>query len=894
MTTSTTSLRTRLLDSIETCGGLLANREEKILRKLRPLVERANAFEEQVRALTDDELRETAARGRERVADGETLEELLPEVFACAREASRRAIGLRPFDVQLLGGAALNRGHITEMATGEGKTLVATLPAVLNAMTGRGVYVVTVNDYLAQRDEEWMRPVYAALGLRSASLSSSMEGAERAHAYQADIVYGSNDQFGFDHLRDNMRHHVNEQVQRDLHFALIDEVDSVLIDEARTPLIISGRPEAPNDLYRRADRVARALEVGRDFTVKEKERQCVMTDTGIANAERLAGVGSFYDGDRTEWPHHLEQALRAHHLYHREKDYVVAADRDGSAGVIIIDESTGRMSPGRRWSDGLHQAIEAKERLEVRREQQVQATITYQNYFRQFEKVAGMTGTAKTEAEEFRSIYGLEVVRIPTHRPNVRVDHEDVVHLTERDKIASAVLEIVDAHEVQRPVLVGTGSIEKSERLSGWLSDPTHLARYAADTEDRVEPCRALGKSEEAAFHLDRLERITRAKVRVAAGLRHEVLNARHHEREAQIVAQAGREGAITIATNMAGRGTDIVLGDSPDEHERIVARGGLLVIGTDRHESRRIDNQLRGRAARQGEPGATRFYLSLEDDLLRVFANDWVSGMLRRLGMVPGQEIASRMVTRGIERAQRRVEAWHFEARKSLVKFDSIVDRQRRRIYGLRQSVVEGDGLRDRLLEMIDGVVARAGDELASDDPSPGDVDAFAAELARHFDAPIDPRPLAASSDPRRAARGEIEALYRAKEDALGEAVTREVERHLMLTTVDQKWIEHLDTMSVLRDSVQLRPFAQADPWMEFHRDGFEQFERLWIDIEETITRLAFRVQEPRPEVEAPVIEVAAKPVKPVRPAKAQVGRNEPCPCGSGRKSKKCCGVRG
>ncbi|MFT7465157.1 MAG: preprotein translocase subunit SecA, partial [Pseudohongiellaceae bacterium] len=700
--------------------AVFGDRNERVLKGYGPIVESINSLADSMAALDDATLTGKTVEFRKRLADGETLDELLPEAFAVAREVSFRVLGLRPYAVQLLGGVVLHRGKIAEMATGEGKTLTAVLPAYLNALEDKGVFIVTVNDYLARRDCEWMRPVYEALGMTTGAIQSQMSPAERQEKYGCDVTFGTNNEFGFDYLRDNMKSRREDQVQAVLNFAIIDEVDSILIDEARTPLIISGFPEGSTKLYYQADAVARQLQEGSDFEIKEKERACVLSEDGITQAQKLAGVESFYDGEHMDWPHHLEQALRAHNLYRLDKEYVI---QDGEQGpeIVIVDEFTGRLMPGRRWSDGLHQAVEAKEKLKIREELQTLATITFQNYFRLYNKIAGMTGTAMTEAGEFSKIYDLDVVVVPTNRPIVRDDQDDMIYRTADEKWNAIADEIGERHAVGQPILVGTTSIENSEHLAGILK---------------------------------------------RRGIRHEVLNAKHHHREADIVVQAGRLGQVTVATNMAGRGTDIKLGGSvegmvatrlaadpeadvaalesdfesqvAEENKNVLEAGGLFVIGTERHESRRIDNQLRGRSGRQGDPGRTCFFLSLQDDLMRIFARDWVSGLLEKLGMVEGQEIQSSMVSRGIEKAQKRVEDRNFEVRKNLLEYDEVMDTQRKTIYGKRQEVLEGGNLRDVIVEMCDEVASNIvfGRWPEKGDP---DLEGITGELSTRFNTPFE-----------------------------------------------------------------------------------------------------------------------------------------------------------
>ncbi|MBI4881928.1 MAG: preprotein translocase subunit SecA [Planctomycetes bacterium] len=984
---------------------LFGSRNLRVIRQLGPLVQRINELEPEIEALSADDLKRRTPAFRERLAQGEPLDDLLPEAFACVREASRRTLGLRHFDVQMMGGVVLHRGQIAEMATGEGKTLVATAPAYLNALLQRGVFIVTVNDYLAQRDCDWMRPIYDALGVSVAAIQSSMDPSRRQPMYAADITYGTNNEFGFDYLRDNMKSRLRDQVQKHLYYAIVDEVDSILIDEARTPLIISGLPDTSTDKYYKADQIARQLKPGADFEVKEKEHQCILTDEGIEKAQRLAGVDSFYTGSSMDWPHHLEQALRAHNLYRKDRDYVVKADDDGQPGIIIVDEFTGRLMPGRRWSDGLHQAIEASQGLRIREEHQTLATITFQNYFRLYEKLAGMTGTAMTEATEFANIYKLDVVQVPTNRPNVRQDGNDFIYLTEVEKYATIVREIVEVHQSGRPALVGTISIEKSERLSKLLSDPRGMHLYlakvcelAAAELDKVAAKRpgwlpaereaAIRKlmerpafldvaaarrladelldeapKELLAWHLDQVAHFGNAAAAVQAGLPHNVLNAKFHKSEAEIVAQAGRAGTITIATNMAGRGTDILLGGNPEalarerlapeatpeeraaelkrcraeceeEKQRILALGGLQIIGTERHEARRIDNQLRGRCARQGDPGSTRFFLSLEDDLMRIFARDWVAGMLKRLGMIHGQEIESRMVSRGIEKAQRRVEQRNFEIRKNVLEYDEVMDKQRKTIYSLRQEILEGIDLKDRILDMCGAVVERLMDTYLGENQKDWNLEEFAERLNRAFGTRFSAADFARCDRDkvREMANEGMRRAYDEREGLVGAEQMREIERFLLLNVIDSKWKDHLHAMQQLRENVGLRSYAQIDPKSEYKREGFENFQKLMVVVEDEVTNLIFRIQVVREEDErkletrwqaeghsggrlaapdgsaaqATAVEMererrkresaavhagrGGRPVRPIKREAPRVGRNDPCPCKSGKKYKKCC----
>ena len=889
--------------------SVFGDRNERVLKGLWPEVAKINELSSSMEALDDAALSAKTEEFRKRLAEGETLDDLLPEAFAVVREVAWRTLGLRPYDVQMLGGIVLHRGRIAEMATGEGKTLAAVAPAYLNALEGKGVFIITVNDYLARRDCEWMRPVYENLGMTAGAIQGQMEGELRKSMYDCDVTFGTNNEFGFDYLRDNMKSKAEEQVQANLNFAIIDEVDSILIDEARTPLIISGMPEGSNKLYNQADVVARQLKAGDHFEVKEKERAVVFTEEGIEYAQTLAGVGSFYDAEHMEWPHHLEQSLKAHNLFRRDKEYVVQ-NGDQGPEIVIVDEFTGRLMPGRRWSDGLHQAVEAKEGLRIREELQTLATITFQNYFRLYNKIAGMTGTALTEAGEFSKIYDLDVVAMPTNRPITRLDDQDVIYRTSKEKWNAIADEIEEVSGLGQPMLVGTTTIEHSEHLSGILK---------------------------------------------RRGVKHEVLNAKNHAREAEIVTQAGRKGAVTVATNMAGRGTDIVLGGNADglvntrlalepdgdreaitaevkaitdaEHEEVLGLGGLYVLGTERHESRRIDNQLRGRAGRQGDPGTTRFYLSLDDDLMRIFAREWVSGLLEKLGMTEGQEIQSGMVSRGIEKAQKRVETRNFEIRKSLLEYDEVMDTQRKTIYGKRQEVLEGEELKDTILDMCSEVATQIVESRWPEKGEP-DFEGAAGELQTRFNTPVAASDLQGFEEPQQAVGLFIEKLeghYAEREEAMGSERMRMLERFLLLNTIDSRWKDHLRAMDALKQGIGLRGYAQVDPKVEYKREGFEKFQMLLHAVAEEVTGLFFRLevkqedtsrldqrwaggeraQAPAPRAPAVPAAMAAMqrgreraanqagaqgPTKPIVRKAERTGRNDPCPCGSGKKYKRCC----
>ncbi len=848
---------------------VFGSHNDRLIAEMIPLVDRINALEPQMRKFKDADLQKKTEEFRNRLADGQSLDALLVEAFAVCREASRRAvvsrdpdnpIPMRHFDVQLIGGIVLHRGMISEMVTGEGKTLVATLATYLNALEGKGVHIITVNDYLAQRDRDWMAPMFELLGMSAGAIQHDQEYKDKQAAYRCDVTWGTDHEFGFDYLRDNMRHSTEEQVMRARHFAIVDECDSVLIDEARTPLIISGPAEESTEKYYIADKIARRLAKGSHFEVKEKEHQVHLNEEGIEAVEKALGVESIYTGKNIDWPHHIEQALRAHNLYKKDQEYIVKGGE-----VIIVDEFTGRLMPGRVWSDGLHQAVCAKEFIKIKEENQTLATITYQNFFRLYNKLAGMTGTALTEAAEFKKIYGLDVVVIPTNRPLIRNAHPDVVYRTTEEKWDAILDEIEKTHGTGRPVLVGTVSIEKNEMLS------------------------------------ERLKR---------RGIKHEVLNAKHHEREAQIIAKAGQSSAVTIATNMAGRGTDIVLGQG------VAALGGLHIVGTERHEARRIDNQLRGRAGRQGDPGTSRFFLSLQDDLMRIFASQRVSLILRKLGMEKGMAIEHGMVTRSIERAQRKVEERNFDIRKNLLEYDEVMDEQRKIIYGQRQDILEGGDTKKMVLDMLKEVVQDAVDEYLppKTDPAEWNVAGLCAWVRKKAGVEIPPDEVSGKLVEQ------IEALlldrlnkaYEDREAVLTPDMMRRIERFLLLDRIDTKWKEHLYAMDHLKAGIGLRGYAQVDPKVEYKREGYAMFDDVIRTIKQEVTDYIFKVQvetedekrlarrwgegvAQRPTAAQQDAQMAASagegPVRPIVKRTAAVGRNEPCPCGSGKKYKKCCG---
>jgi preprotein translocase subunit SecA len=987
-----------MLDTL--LAKVVGTQNDRELKRLRPIVTEVNALEPSIQALSDAQLRGKTAEFRQRIANGETLDDLLPEAFAVVREAGRRVLNMRHFDVQLIGGSVLHKGKIAEMKTGEGKTLVATLPAYLNALEGKGVHVVTVNDYLARRDSEWMGKIYRFLGMTVGVIQHDLNDMERQAAYAADITYGTNNEFGFDYLRDNMKFELAHYVQRGHHFAIVDEVDSILIDEARTPLIISGPAEESTDKYYKVDRIIpklkmgavvqgdtkaeerEALEATGDYIKDEKHKTVTLTETGMAKAEELlAGdlePGGLYDPANMPFLHHVNQALRAHVLFHRDVDYMI---KDGE--VVIVDEFTGRLMPGRRWSDGLHQAVEAKEKVKIERENQTLATVTFQNYFRKYKKLAGMTGTADTEAEEFNKIYKLDVVVIPANRPLRRLENPDLVYRTEKEKWDAIVTEIVEEHQKGRPVLVGTVSIEKSEKLSGML--------------DR----RGLKRGTTTGGGADK----------------HVVLNAKYHAQEAEFVAQAGRKGSVTIATNMAGRGTDILLGGNAEfmarqqclaeqiaerlpkgeerfleddefayffhldafyrvpkaayqrifehykaqcdaEHDEVIALEGLHIVATERHEARRIDNQLRGRAGRQGDPGASRFYLSLEDDLMRIFGSDRISGLMQKLGMEEGVPIEHGMVSRAIERAQKQVEAQNFSVRKHLLEYDDVMNKQRENIYALRRQILDGQipfqdedsqetmvGTRDYLMDLAEEILDSVVETYAAReaDYEQWDLDALKLEVTRVFAIDTGDLEFAdRTSDEIRDALWE-KALqsYTEKEQLVGREVLERVERDIMLQIVDSQWKDHLYSLDHLKEGIGLRGYGQRDPLIEYKKESFELFQAMKDRVDEEIVRYLWwlrpvmndeaaavprrpaprraplilndpsaesksilnsapRAQSPEPaspfgpshDKQPPRVGGDDAAVKTVRRDEPKVGRNDPCPCGSGKKYKKCHGT--
>lgn len=881
----------------------LFDHNSKELKRMEKTLAIVNRLEPEMQALNDEALRAKTAAFKARLADGATLEDLLPEAYAVVREAGRRAVGKRLFDVQILGGIALHQGRIAEMKTGEGKTLVATLPAYLNALAGQGVHIVTVNDYLARFHAEWMGPIYRFLGMSVGVILHDMSFAERHQAYRADITYATNNELGFDYLRDNMAIQPDQLVQRSLHYAIVDEVDSILIDEARTPLIISGQGEQSTDLYHRFAALVARFREEEDYTVDEKAKQVAPTAQAIAKAEQALGVENLYDVANEDLSHYLNQAIRAKALMKLDRDYVV---HEGQ--IVIVDEFTGRLMFGRRYSAGLHQAIEAKEGLKIERESQTLASITFQNYFRMYSKLAGMTGTALTEEDELRHIYGLDVLVIPTNKPMIRDDITDIVYKTEKGKFLAAVDEIAERHATGQPLLVGTISIERSEMLSSMLKK---------------------------------------------RGVPHQVLNAKYHEKEAEIVAQAGRFGAVTISTNMAGRGTDILLGGNPEfmaraevakrgipheqlvaaldygeadeeaanvralyqqvltemeqacavERERVLAAGGLHVIGTERHESRRIDNQLRGRAGRQGDPGSSQFFISLEDDLMRLFGSDMVSGLMDRLGVEDDMPLEAGLLSKAIENAQKRVETRNFDIRKHVLQYDDVLNKQREVIYAQRRQVLTGGDMSETVQTMIEDVIDQLVAEYAPERvyPEEWDLVALRQALSEYMPTAAD-IDLASWADLTH--NGLAEAIedfamqaYADRETEIGVDVMRDVERVVVLRVVDTRWMQHLDAMDELRDGIGLRAYGQKDPLVEYQLESYDMFEQMINELKHDVTRFIYHVQVNQPPqaraVARPKRAIAPQPAgEPARSSSAKVGRNDPCPCGSGKKYKRCCMV--
>ncbi len=881
---------------------IIGTKNERELKRMWAVLEQINSLEPSIESLTDEQLKAKTDEFRKKLEDGAALDDILPEAFSVVREVSRRVLNMRHFDVQLIGGLTLHEGKIAEMKTGEGKTLVATLPVYLNALDGHGAHVVTVNDYLAKRDAQWMGPVYHFLGLSVGIIQHEssfkydpsyhsedsrlqhLRPIDRKEAYLSDITYGTNNEFGFDYLRDNMRYHINDYVQRELNFAIVDEVDSILIDEARTPLIISGPSEESTDKYYAIDKIIPRLNKETDFTVDEKARSVTLTEEGNIKVEKLLGAGNLYDPSNIELVHHVNQGLKAHALFKRDVDYIVKDNE-----VIIVDEFTGRLMPGRRWSDGLHQAVEAKEGVKIASENQTLATITFQNYFRMYNKLAGMTGTAETEAAEFASIYNLDVLVIPTNKPMIRKDNADVVYKTVKGKFDAVITEIEDCHKRGQPVLVGTISIEKSELLSSLLKKKK---------------------------------------------IPHSVLNAKYHEKEAEIVAQAGRSSTVTIATNMAGRGTDIVLGGNPEgvakdilrdrkdyteeefkktlekaretcaqDRDKVIQAGGLHILGTERHEARRIDNQLRGRSGRQGDSGSSRFYLSLEDDLMRIFGSDKISGVMDKLGMDDSQPIEHKWITKAIETSQKKVEAHNFDIRKHLLEYDDVMNKQRLEIYSFRRDILTGEDHKEKILEMTENVLDDILAVYCPEDKHPEEWDMKSLRDALYGQFSVFPGLEPKNFEElREELQGTIKQAYEKKEQEVGSETFRYLEKMILLQVLDTQWKDHLLSMDHLKEGVGLRGYGQRDPLVEYKKEAFEIFADLSGRVASEVLARLMKIQIARQETVTKKFEPRpsrisygrggedAKPQTVVKDRK--VGRNDPCICGSGKKYKKCCGV--
>lgn len=865
---------------------IIGSKNQRDLRRLKPIVEEINSLEPEISKLSDKELAEKTVEFKERLSKGETLDDILPETFAVVREVGKRTIGLRHFDVQLMGGIVLHQGKIAEMKTGEGKTLVATLSAYLNALEGKGVHIVTVNDYLAKRDRYWMGPIYEFLGLKVGYIQHDVDNDTRRQMYASDITYVTNNEIGFDYLRDNMVVSKEDRVLRELNYAIVDEVDFILIDEARTPLIISGPAEESTDKYYIINRlvpqlkgkfISEAEEIdakykgidltkGYDYIVDEKNKNVTLTDQGIAKCERLIGVKNLYENIQSEWAHHITQALRAHKLFNRDVDYVV---KDGQ--VVIVDEFTGRLMPGRRWSEGMHQAIEAKEGLRIAEENQTLATITFQNFFRLYKKLAGMTGTAATSAEEFFSVYKLDVVVIPTNKPLIRNEYPDAIYRTEKEKDEAVINEIETLWKKGQPVLVGTRSIEKSEKLSAML----------------------------------------RRK-----GVPLNVLNAKYHEMEARIVAQAGGKGMVTIATNMAGRGTDIILGGNPpdlEEQKFVISLGGLHILGTERHEARRIDNQLRGRSGRQGDPGSSRFYLSLEDELMRLFGSDRIAPIMEKLGMQEGEQIEHPWISKAIEQAQARVEATNFDIRKQLLEYDNVMNKQREVIYHLRRVVIDGEDVSEQIKEMLTESIEEKTEQYAADKyPENWDLENLKIWLLRVYgvEFTLDKEKILGmkKDDLKDYLEKNLKTAYEMRENQIGKELMRHLERMVLLQVIDTCWKEHLYDLDQLRKGIGLRAYGQKDPLIEYQQESFVLFQNMMRRTREETLEYLFRVRVVPEPVRRPARVISGAPVRtglsqagkePVMSAREReevnlpkkIGRNDPCPCGSGKKYKKCCG---
>ncbi|MBF0378231.1 MAG: preprotein translocase subunit SecA [Desulfamplus sp.] len=859
---------------------IFGSNNDRAIKKIMPTIELINTLEPEMQKLTDQQMSDKTLEFKSRISQGETLDDILPEAFALVREASLRTLKMRHFDVQLIGGIALHKGMIAEMKTGEGKTLMATLPAYLNSLSGKGVHIVTVNDYLAKRDAEWMNAIYGFLGLRVGVILHNLNDSERKEAYSADITYGTNNEFGFDYLRDNMKFDKESLAQGELNFAIVDEVDSILIDEARTPLIISGAAEKSTNLYQQVNTIIPAFKNEIDYNVDEEAKSVTLTEAGVAKGEKFLGVENLYDPNNIEVLHHLNQALKAHTMFKRDVDYIVKDNE-----VVIVDEFTGRLMEGRRYSDGLHQALEAKENVKIANENQTLASITFQNYFRMYNKLSGMTGTAETEAAEFKKIYNLDVLVIPTHRTMIRKDFPDVIYKTKKEKYEAAIKEIIQLHKKGQPVLVGTISIDVSEDLSKQL-------------EKR--------------------------------GIKHTVLNAKHHKAEAEIVAAAGQKGAVTISTNMAGRGTDIVLGEGVKE------LGGLHILGTSRHESRRIDNQLRGRSGRQGDEGSSRFYLSLEDDLLRIFGGERITKIMDRLGIDEGEPIEHPLISRAIENAQSKVEGHNFEIRKQLIEYDDVMNQQREVIYRQRRELLQGENLKEIFTDMIEERCWAIFEEFEEEKipVSEWDLQGLCDSINRQFNTNIDVSIFSQQSgSDSESQKSESDILqsnpsksdysksyldaastgnfildkvmdkYQEQESLIGENELRQLEKYIMLRTVDTLWKEHLLNMDHLKEGIGLRSYAQQNPLVIYKKEGYEMFQGLIDRIKEETLQIIFRVQMVQPDeiqrMQRPKNENlilshsdGSQVKEPVKRSEPKTGRNDPCPCGSGKKYKRCCGA--
>ena len=830
---------------------IFGTNNDRILKSLDPIVERINELEPQMQTLSDEEIAQKTMEFKQRVQKGETLDDILPEAFALVREASVRALGLRHFDVQLIGGIALHNGSIAEMKTGEGKTLMSTLAAFLNALSGKGVHIVTVNDYLAERDAKWMAQIYNFLGLSVGAILHDMSDQERKTAYDSDITYGTNNEFGFDYLRDNMKFDKESLAQKNLNFAIVDEVDSILIDEARTPLIISGPGEKSTSFYTQVNTIIPAFKKDVDYIIDEEAKSVSLTEEGIAKGEGLLKVDNLYDPANIEILHHLNQGLKAHTLFKKDTDYIVKNNQ-----VVIVDEFTGRLMTGRRYSEGLHQALEAKENVKIENENQTLASITFQNFFRMYDKLSGMTGTAETEAPEFKKIYNLDVLVIPTHKPMIREDFPDLIYKTKKEKYDAAIKEIIRLYKKGQPVLVGTISIDVSEDMSKKLKKK---------------------------------------------GIKHNVLNAKHHKAEAEIVANAGQKGAVTISTNMAGRGTDIVLGDGVKE------LGGLHILGTSRHESRRIDNQLRGRSGRQGDEGTSRFYLSLEDDLLRIFGGDRIHAVMNKLGIEEGEHIEHSFISKAIENAQSKVEGHNFEIRKHLLEYDDVMNQQREVIYEQRRKALMESNLNPLVMEMVEDLIYDVVDEFTIEKTplKQWDLSGLEKRVKKIFNYSPD---LKTATDENYSPQQLFETLfdklkeiYQQKEASIGSEITRQIEKHIILQTVDTRWKEHLLSMDHLKEGIGLRGYAQQDPLRIYRKEGFDMFQGLMERIKEEIVAILFKIQVSAPSQMEEMKKQEQEDLsfshsdgssikQPVKRNSQKIKRNDPCPCGSGKKYKKCC----